>query len=522
MFDLPGEKVRVLSPFVGGAFGSGLRPQYQLFMAVMAALALKRPVKVNLTRQQMFTFGYRPIAIQNVDLGASADGALKALRHEALTGTSSFENFNRRVVTWSERLYRCENIRLNHKLARLDTATPMDMRAPGATTGLWALESAMDELAFKTGIDPVELRLKNYTEGNQTDGKPFSSKELHACYRLGAEAFGWAGRKPEPRTMKDGGSLIGWGMASGIWEALYIPASVKAVLTADGRLEVSSATADIGTGTYTIMTQIAADTLGLPMENVTFNLGDSRLPKSYVEGGSMTAASCGSAVAEVCSAVREKLFKLAQDMKNSPFAGRRLEQVTFADGRITLQDDEAHAVSISKVMRSSGMSAIEKQTDSKQTFSMQRKKQEPYTRNTHSAIFAEVKVDETLGTIRVSRMISAIAAARILNPKTARSQIMGGMVMGIGMALEEESVIDQRFGRIMNHNLAEYHVPVNADIFDIEVIFVKEHDDIVNPLGIKGVGEIGIVGVAPAIANAIFHATGRRIRTLPITFDKLL
>ena len=522
VFGLAGDDVRVLSPFVGGAFGSGLRPQYGLFLAVMTALELKRSVRVSLTRQQMFSFGHRPTVIQNVSLGAATDGALAAVMHDALAETSSYEDFSEAIVNWSGILYQCDNVKLDYKIAQLDTATPSDMRAPGATTGLWALESAMDELSSKLKIDPLELRLKNYAERDQNEDKPFSSKELRECYRQGAAAFGWAKRHPQPRSMKEGDQLIGWGMATGVWEALYLPTSAKAVLTADGRLEVSSATSDIGTGTYTIMTQIAAETLGLPIDHVTFKLGDSSLPTAPVEGGSWTAASTGSAVKEVCEAVGKKLFELAKDMEDSPFADAELADVIFSDGRITGRDHPSQTVSFTDAMRHGEVSVIEEDTTSMVTFAAQSVKQAQYTRNTHSAVFVEVKVDEDLGTIHVTRVVSAVAAGRILNPKTARSQILGAVVWGIGMALQEESVIDQNFGRFMNHSLAEYHVPVNADIHDIEVIFVEEHDDIVNPLGVKGVGEIGIVGVAAAIANAVFHATGKRVRDLPITLDKLL
>src|SRR5919198_49165 len=320
VFDLSSDDVRVLSPFVGGAFGSGLRPQYQLFLAVMATLELKRSVRVSLTRQQMFTFGHRPSAIQNVSLGASADGTLEAVIHDALTKTSRFEDYSDVVVNWSGLLYQCDNVKLDHKVAQLDTATPSDMRAPGAPTGLWALESAMDELAYKLKIDPLELRLKNYAERDQNEDKPFSSKELRECYRQGAEKFGWAKRNPEPRSMRDGDNLVGWGMATGVWEAPYMPTSAKAVLTADGRLEVSSATSDIGTGTYTIMTQIAAETLGLPLGQVAFRLGDSSLPQSPLEGGSFTAATVGSAVRAVCQKLRDQLLQRARQIDGSPLA----------------------------------------------------------------------------------------------------------------------------------------------------------------------------------------------------------
>ena len=518
VFGLSSSDVRVLSPFVGGAFGSGLRPQYQVFLAVMAARELKRSVRVSLTRQQMFTFGHRPTTVQKLALGATPDGTIEAMMHEAIAETSMFEDYSENVVNWSGQLYHCENAKLTHKVAQLDLFTPLDMRAPGATWGLYALESAMDELAYKLGVDPLELRLKNYAEKDLNDNKPFSSKELRECYRQGAERFGWANRNLEPRSMRSGNHLIGWGLATGVWEALYKKASAKAVLNIDGKLTVSSATADIGTGTYTIMSQIAAETLGLPIDNITAKLGDSSLPESPVEGGSWTAASVGSAVKAVCSEIGEKLFKLAQASSDSPLRNAKLEDVTFADGQIRLSHDPKSAVSIIDAMRQGEVNSIEKETSA----SPNPLNEHLYTMNSHSAVFVEVKVDEDLGTIHVTRVVSAIAGGRVLNPKTARSQIMGAIVWGIGMALQEESVIDQNFGRFMNHSLAEYHVPVNADVHDIDVIFVEEHDAHVNPLGVKGLGEIGIVGVAGAIANAIFHATGKRIRDLPITPDKLL
>jgi xanthine dehydrogenase YagR molybdenum-binding subunit len=398
----------------------------------------------------------------------------------------------------------------------LDLCTPIDMRAPGAVWGLYALESAMDELAVKVGIDPIELRLKNYAERDQNENKPFSSKELRECYRQGAEKFGWSRRDPKPRSMRDGHKLIGWGMAGGVWEAMQETASARAILTSDGRLTVSSATADIGTGTYTIMTQIAADLLGLPIEAVTFNLGDSSLPKAPVEGGSFTASTVGSAVKAVCDKLRKKLLQIAQTMNHSALKNVRLADVRFSDGEIQSINHSSRGVSIVDVMRHGKLGVIEAEAKAEPDA-----KREKYSSHAHTAIFVEVKIDEDFGTITIPRMVTAVAGGRILNPKTARSQILGGMVWGIGTALEEESVIDQNFGRFMNHNLAEYHLPVNADVHDLEVIFVDEEDKFVNPLGAKGLGEIGVVGVAAAIANAVFHATGKRIRELPITLDKI-
>ena len=518
VFELPESDVRVLSPFVGGAFGSGLRPQYQSFLAVMAAVGLKRSVRVSLTRQQMFTFGHRPQTVQRIALGATADGTLKSLTHEAVAETSKFEDYSEPVVNWSGELYRCKNVKVSHKVVPLDVYTPLDMRAPGAAWGLFALESAMDELAHELHVDPLELRLKNYAEKDLNTGKRFSSKALRECYQQGAERFGWSKRVPEPGSMREGDSFVGWGLATGVWDSWQMPASAKAVLTADGKLTVSSATADIGTGTYTIMTQIAAETLGLPLADVKFELGDSALPASPVEGGSFTAASIGSAVKAVCEKVRKKVFNRARKLKNSPLVDAKVNDVTFANGRIALHTDPSRGVSITDAMKQGKAGNIQEEVAATPNESRQSR----YIRHSHSAIFAEVKVDEDLGIIEVPRIVAAIAGGRILNPKTARSQIMGGIVWGIGMALEEESVIDQKFGRFMNHNLAEYHVPVNADVRDIDVLFVEERDSVVNPLGVKGLGELGIVGTAAAIANAVFHATGQRIRTLPITLDKLL
>ena len=517
LFNYDDDELRVLSPYVGGAFGSGLRPQYQVFLAVLAARALKRSVKVTLTRQQMFGLCYRPFAWQRVALGASPDGRLNALIHEAIQNTSRYEHYCESTVHWSGMLYRCSNVRLSFKLSPLDLTAPADMRGPGAAWGLYALESAMDELATALNMDPLELRLRNYSEKDQNRNLPYSSKALRECYKQGAERFGWSRRKAEPRSTKIDGALVGYGMATGVWEAPQLTASASAVLTLDGRLTVSSATADIGTGTYTIMSQIAADVLGAPLSKVTFKLGDSSLPKAPVEGGSFTASTVGPAVHAACANVRDQLFGLAQRVPRSPIADATPSDVIFDDGYIRLRREPTRAVSFEDAMRNSMVNEVEASVTTRPDA-----KQEGYGTYAHSAVFTEVHVDEELGTIRVPRAVSALAVGRVLNPKTARSQVLGGLVWGIGMALEEESVIDQRFGRFINHSLAEYYVPVHADIRDLDVIFVDEHDDVVNPLGAKGLGEIGLVGVAAAVANAIYNATGKRIRKLPIKLDKLL
>ncbi|GAB4018340.1 xanthine dehydrogenase family protein molybdopterin-binding subunit [Spirosoma koreense] len=518
VFDIPFKNLRVVSPYMGGGFGSGLRPQYQLFMATMAALELKRSVRVTLTRQQMFTFGHRPVTVQNVALGASPDGAMDALYHDAYGETSQFEDYTEVVVNWGGMLYPPENTKMEYKLVPLDVFTPLDMRAPGGVTGMSALEVAVDELAYELGMDPLELRLKNYTELDHNEKRPYSSKELRECFRQGAERFGWSKRSFAPRSMRQDHNLIGWGMAVGIWDANQMAARAEAALLVNGKLWVSSATADIGTGTYTIMTQIAADTLGMPMEDVIFKLGDTDFPIAPISGGSWTAATVGSAVQAACQEVGKSLLKLAKKMPGSPFKSAKWEDIEFADKHLRLKQDPSVAVSLLTLVDQNGGKAVRETSGALPNVL----KQKDYTRSTHSAVFVEVMVDEELGTVKVTRAVSAIAAGRILNPKTARSQILGGMVWGISKALHEESVLDHTFGRFMNHNLAEYHVSVNADIHDLDVIFVEEHDTIVNPLGIKGVGEIGIVGMPAAIANAIYHATGKRVRDLPITLDKLL
>jgi xanthine dehydrogenase YagR molybdenum-binding subunit len=536
VFGLAEYEVRVISRYVGGAFGSGLRPQYQVFLAFLAARELKRSVRVSLTRQQMFSFGHRPATIQRVALGASRDGKIEALFHEAVAETSEFEDYSETVTTWSGMLYECKNATFSHKVVPLNVYTPIDMRAPGASWGVYALECALDELSVQLKMDPVELRLKNYAERDQIEDKPFSSKQLRECYRQAAEKFGWQRRNPQPRSMRDKNSLIGWGMASGVWEAMQESASARAMLTADGRLTVCAATADIGTGTYTIMTQLAAELLGLPVENVTFKLGDSALPEAPVEGGSFTASTIGSAVKAVCDKLRKSLFETAAKLPNSPLKGLDFSDVVFSDGRIQprraapssqgegrgegdrrVQEPMGPGISIIELMRDAKLPLLQAEANAEPDSN--RSKHSCYA---HSAVFAEVKVDEDFGAITVPRIVSAVAAGRILNPKTAHSQIMGGIVWGIGMALEEESILDHNFGRFMTHNLADYHFPVNADIHDIHVLFVEESDSIVNPLGVKGVGELGLVGVAPAIANAVYHATGKRIRTLPITLDKII
>ena len=515
---VPAENIRVVSPFVGGAFGSSLKPNYYPSLTAMAARELKRPVKVVFTRAQMFTgHGYRPRTIQKVALGANRDGKLQAIVQEAFHNTSSFEPFSDNTTGFLKQVYACPNLHAPLKVAATDLATPTWMRAPGAVSGMFALESAMDELAYALKIDPLQLRLINYAEVDPESGKPFSSKALRECYRLGAEKFGWTNRNPEPRSMRDGKLLVGWGMASSVWGAMQMPASARVIYRADGTASVTSATSDIGPGTYTVMTMIAAEFLGLRLDQVKFELGDTHQPQAPAQGGSWTTSSVGSAVRGAALTITAKLLDLANREAASPLRGITAADVEMFDGRLRVKCDPSRSIDIAEVMRRTGTSEINEVHNS--TPSPERAK---YASLAHGAQFVEVKVDPDLGTIRVSRVIEITACGKILNPLASHSQEIGGVVWGIGMALEEATEVDHRTGRIMTASLQHYHVPVNADIHSIETIFVEEDDTIVNPLGVKGMGELGMVGIPAAIANAVYHATGKRIRDLPITPEKLL
>ena len=488
VFGIPAENVRVVSPFVGGAFGSGLRTWPHVTLAALGARVAGRPVKLMLSRREMYYgVGYRPHTVQRVALGASRDGRLAAIIHDGYQETSTYEEFSEALLSATQFLHSCPNVHTRARLARMNVHTPTYMRAPGEASGIFALESAMDELAVALGMDPVELRLRNEPTQDESKGLPFSSRATRECYRVAAARFGWSRRDPRPRSMRDGRWLNGWGMATATYPMNYAPASAMVRLLPDGTAEVTSAASDMGPGTWTSMTQVAAETLGLPLERVKFTLGDTRLPRAPVHGGSMTMASVGSAVQAACRKAREDA--LAQGGGNDiADALRRLGRPVEA-----MQEVQPG--------------------DARQRFSM----------HAFGAVFVEVAVDPDLGETRVRRIVGAYGAGRIVNPKTARSQCVGGMIGGIGMALMEHSAVDPRNGRVPNANLAEYAVPVHADAPPVmDVLFVEEDDRQVNPLGVKGVGEIALVGVAPAIANAIFHATGKRIRALPATPDKLM
>jgi len=514
-FAIPKENVRVLTKFVGGGFGCKGSPWSHVLLAAMAAKQVGRPVKLVLTRQQMFGMvGGRPQTLQSVAVGARKDGQLTAVRHASTSATSRFDVFVEAAALQARHIYASPNIETRHRIVRLDIGTPTFMRAPGESSGSFALESAMDELAHALALDPLALRLKNYAETDPSEGKPFSSKSLRQCYAEGARRFGWDKRPAKPRSLTRDGLLLGMGMATASYPANFSPASAVARMFPDGSAQVESGTIDLGTGTYTVMAQVAADALGLPYEKVRFDLGDSDMPEAPISAGSMTAASVGSAVLLTCGALREKLVQLAVADPGSPLHGARPEEVRVEEGRLAAQGrNDTYA----DVVRRAGGKPIEAR--SKAAPGEERKK---YTNLAFGAQFAEVLVDPDLGRVQVSRMVGVFAPGRILNARTARSQLMGGMVWGIGMALLEHSVYDEKLGRIMSRDLADYHVPTNADVGVVEPYLIEEKDEHVNPAGVKGAGELGLCGAAAAIANAVFNATGKRIRTLPITPDKLL
>jgi xanthine dehydrogenase YagR molybdenum-binding subunit len=484
----------------------------------MAARALTRPVRLVVERTQMFgPVGNRPFTEQQLKLAAAPDGCLTALEHHVHAETARIEDWLEPSALVSRFLYACDNVATSHRLVPLNVAVPTFQRAPGEATGSFALESALDELAHTAGIDPLAFRLRNHSDFDAERGLPYSSKSLRECYARGAEAFGWSRRPLQPGAMRDGDDRVGWGMATATYPSKRMPSEASAALRPDGRVQVRCGTHDLGTGTWTLLTQVAADTLDLPPSRIALAIGDSALPMAPVSGGSMSAASAGSAVVAVCEALRTRLIELAVADEDSPLHGVEHELVELRDGRLRHGQDPARAETLEALAlrhRPESLQAQVRATPGPDA--------EQFSKHSFGAVFVEVRVDAALGEIRVPRIVGAYAVGRLLNAKTGRSQLMGGIVWGLSMALHEHSLRDPRYGRIVNANLGEYHVPVNADVPDIELIIVPEEDEHLGPLGAKGIGEIGITGVAGAVANAVWHATGRRIRELPISLDALL
>jgi xanthine dehydrogenase YagR molybdenum-binding subunit len=517
VFGIEEAQIRVVSPFVGGAFGSALRTWPHVTLAALGAQVVGRPVRLELTRRQLYSsIGFRPHTTQRIALGAERDGALAAILHEATQQVARYEEYAETVLAPTQHIYACPNVLGRYRLVEMDTNSPCPMRAPGVVTGVLAVELAMDELAERLGIDPLVLRLRNHADRDEQKDLPWSSKELRACYGTAAERFGWARRPARPRVMRDGRWLVGWGMATAIYHAERGAGSAQVTLSGNGTAVVRSASSDMGPGTWTSMTQVAAETLGLPMNRVRFELGDTNLPFAPVHGGSITMASVGNAVAEACKAVQAKLADIARGAAEGPFAGLPAEAVVARDGGLA-RVEGGEVVPYDELLRRHNLAALEAEATAKPG-----EETKKFSSAAFGAVFAEVRVDEAVGAVRVSRMVGAYDVGRVVNPLTARSQCIGGMVGGIGMALLEQAEWDPRFGKVMNANLAEYLMPVCADVPELDVTFVPGDDRNFNPLGVKGLAEVAICGVAPAIANAVWHATGRRIRDLPITPERLL
>jgi xanthine dehydrogenase YagR molybdenum-binding subunit len=517
-FNMSADDIRVVSPFVGGAFGSGLRVWPHVLIAAMAARQVQRPVKLVLMRAQLYSIvGYRPQTAAKLSLAATRDGRLTAIDLEGIAQTSTYEQYTESLTDVAKYCYTCPNVATRYRLVSMDVNTPASMRAPGEASGTFALESAIDELAEACNIDPLEFRIRNHADRDPEKDLPWSSKSLKECYQAAGEKFGWSRRNSRPGANRDGDFLIGHGMATATWPTYQSPATVLVRVLADGTAVVRTAASDIGPGTYTVMTQIAADTLGLPLEKVRFELGDSKLPQAPVQGGSQTVASVGSAVQGAARAMRSKLIDAATRAKDSPLHGTSADDLTIEDGRVFVRSDTSRGQSFAELVKLSGRDSLEvthrwKPEDVEEKVSI----------HSFGAHFVEVRIDSQLPRVSVSRVVSAFAAGRIINPKTAQSQALGGIVGGIGMALMEQVDRDPRTGRVMNANLADYHVPVHADIGSIEVIYVDEVDKHVNPIGAKGLAELSLTGIAAAIANAVYNATGKRVRDLPIVPEKLL
>ncbi|MFI7703959.1 xanthine dehydrogenase family protein molybdopterin-binding subunit [Nonomuraea sp. NPDC049480] len=516
VFGIKRDAVRVISPFVGGGFGGGLRAWPHVTIAALAAREVGRPVKLVLTRKQLYSgTGYRPAYEYRLRLGSDRRGRLTAMVHDIKAETSSYEDFQESVLTAGQMLYSMPHVRQAYRTVPLDVNTPLYMRGPGHATAVYVIESAMDELAHELGIDPIELRRRNDPSEDESNGTPFSTRRLRECCTVGAREFGWDRRAPEPRSTRDGDWLIGMGMAAGVHRTLRNAAQARVLLDARGTALVEAATSDMGPGTYTSMTQVAADALGLTVRDVEFRLGDSAMPPTPAHGGSQTMASVGSAVQDACDKLRRQAIELAVGDARSPLHGVDAADVAVSGGRLHVRDDPARGETYQQLLARDNrphLRSLGSFTPAESRFSL----------FAYGATFAEVAVDHRLGLVRVRRMLGVYDAGRIISPKLADSQALGGMVGGIGTALLEQTVTDHHDGRIVNANLADYLVPVNADVPDLRAIYLDGEDREASPIGVKGLGEVVHVGVAPAIANAVFHATGRRIRELPITAEALL
>jgi xanthine dehydrogenase YagR molybdenum-binding subunit len=524
LFGIPPENIHIRSPFLGGGFGSKGMISGPQVLGIMAARLVGKPVSLVVRREQMFgPMGHRAPTRQTLRMGTDRAGALTAIDHHTKTSSSTFDDFFEPASDISQALYASPVIATSHEAVRLDTGTPLFMRAPGAAAGSIALESAIDEMAWTCGMDPLTFRLKNYAETEPISGRAYSSKALRECYAPGAERFGWNRRPLAPRQMRDeSGLLVGWGMGTAIFPAHMFEAQARAVIRRDasgtcgGVMEIGAH--DMGQGAGTALAQIAADALGLDVEQVEFRTGTSDLPDAGIAGGSAHTATAGMAIHNAGADVIARLAELAMCDARSPLFGAGNAGVVARAGRLLRRDDESRGESYGDILARAGLADI----DGRGNGTADAAAHSNYAMYAHGAVFAEVKVDPELGQVRATRLVGAFAAGRVINPRLVRSQYYGGMIWGVSFALHEHAVMDQRSGRVMNADLGEYHVPVNADVPSLEAILIGEHDPHVNALGIKGVGEIGVTGTAGAIANAVWHATGVRVRAFPITLDRLM
>jgi xanthine dehydrogenase YagR molybdenum-binding subunit len=516
-FDIPQKNVRVITEYVGGAFGNGLRSWLHVPAACIAAKKLKRPVKVLLTRPQMFSLvGYRPQSWQKIGIGADKTGKFIGISHSAISNTSRYEDFREGIVDVSKFLYACENVDTDYKMLPLDLSTPTWMRGPGEVTGCYALESAIDELSYQLKMDPIELRVKNFTDINPENKLPWSAKNLVECYEAGKSKIGWKNRSAIPGKIKENGWLIGYGMAGGVFGAGKGAASVRLILKEDGSIVLQSAVSDMGPGTSTAMVKVAAETMQMPIHKIKFSLGDSNYPPGPSQGGSGTTSTLGSAVNLVCETLKQSLKELA--IQQAPaFKTAAAADLEVKNENIFLKKDSNTKISISELLKLSGKPIIEITKDSGGATPEMRK----YAINSFSVHFVKVRVNAKTGEVQLAQVVTIGDAGKIISENTARSQMLGGVVGGIGMALKEELTINHETGEIANASFGTYHLPLHTDIPPIDVWFVNKPDPIVNSIGAKGVGEISLIGFAAAVTNAVYNATGKRVRDLPITAEKL-
>jgi xanthine dehydrogenase YagR molybdenum-binding subunit len=524
MLGVPPENVRVISRFLGSGFGGKLWPWTHCVLAAAAARNLNRPVKLVVSRKMMFqTVGHRPLTQQHIRLGATANGKLVSTQHDSLNHSSILDDYDEGCSEATPHLYRCPNLRATNGPVHLNVGTPTSMRGPGAVPGLFALESAMDELAIKLNIDPVELRLRNDTQIDEGLNLPFTSRHLKECLTVGAEKFGWHQRTPGVGSMRKDGLILGWGVAAATWIANRLDCEATIDLKADGSVRVACGTQDIGTGTYTMLAQIAGEALGIDPDKIEVVLGDSALPTGPLSGGSMVTASLVPAVLEAAKKAAQKIQFAATTA--GPFSGQSADNLVFSNGRIHRKDQSpANGVPYEQVLQSANLNSVSGSGRSQGDFTDLLGLTKPkLSSHSFGAQFIEITWQPEIARLRVSRVVTAIDAGRIINPRTGRNQIEGAVVMGIGMALFEHTIYDdQNHGAPINSNLADYVVTTNADAPEIDVVFLDYPDTHLNAFGARGIGEIGLAGVAPAIASAVYHATGVRVRELPIRIEDLL